>query len=63
MFMPCSYSGIAQPTITSSTREASSCGTCSSTLCSAWASSESGRVWRKTPRGALPTGVRVAATM
>ena len=31
-FMPCSYSGIAQPTITSSTRCGSIAGTCASTL-------------------------------
>src|SRR6266536_1497381 len=62
-FMPCSYSGIAQPTITSSIRAGSICGTCVSTRLSTCASSESGRVCRKAPRGALPTGVRVAATM
>ena len=62
-FMPCSYSGIAQPTITSSIRVGSIWGTCASTCLITCASSESGRVWRKAPRGALPTGVRVAATM
>ena len=62
-FIPCSPSGIAQPTITSSTRTGSICGTCASALCSANASMESGRVDFNAPRGALPTGVRVAATM
>ena len=62
-FIPCSASGIAQPTITSSTRAASICGTCASALCSTNASIESGRVDLSAPRGALPTGVRVAATM
>ena len=62
-FMPCSYSGIAQPTMTSSMRTASICGTRASTLCSTWASIVSGRVDRNAPRGALPTGVRTAATM
>ena len=62
-FMPCSYSGIAQPTMTSSTRAGSSAGTCASTRCSTCASSVSGRVVRYAPRGALPTAVRVAATM
>ena len=33
-FMPCSTSGIAQPTITSSTRDGSIAGTCSMTLAS-----------------------------
>ncbi len=45
-FMPCSYSGIAQPTITSSMRFASMAGTCASTLRSTCASSVSGRVER-----------------
>ncbi len=45
-FIPCSYSGIAQPTITSSTRAASIAGTCASTRLSTWASSVSGRVVR-----------------
>ncbi len=62
-FMPCSYSGMAQPTITSSTRDGSIAGACASTLFSTCASRESGRVWHNAPRGALPTGVRVAATM
>ena len=62
-FIPCSYSGIAQPTITSSTRAGSIAGACASTLCSTCASSVSGRVERNAPRGALPTAVRVAATM
>ena len=62
-FMPCSNSGIAQPTITSSMRSCGSDGTAAVTRESTWASSESGRVVRNIPRGALPTGDRVAATM
>src|SRR5487761_2764322 len=61
-FIPCSYSGIAQPTITSSTRAGSIDGTCASTRLSTCASRVSGRVARYAPRGALPTGVRVVAT-
>ncbi len=61
-FIPCSYSGIAQPTITSSMRVFSIDGACARTLVSACASSVSGRVVRYAPRGALPTGVRVAAS-
>src|SRR5207342_2214058 len=38
-------------------------GACATTLRRTCASMSSGRVLRKTPRGALPTGVRVAATM
>ena len=62
-FIPCSYSGIAQPTITSSMLAGSICGACCSTLFSTCASIESGRVDFNAPRGALPTGVRVVATM
>ena len=63
MFRPCSASGIAQPTIASSMVAGSSPGTCASAPRIACTSRSSGRVWRNTPRGALPTGVRVAATM
>jgi hypothetical protein len=38
-------------------------GACATTDFSTWASMSSGRVLRNTPLGALPTGVRVAATM
>jgi len=62
-FMPCSASGIAQPAITSPTAAGSSDGACASTLLSTCTSKSSGRVLRNIPRGALPTGVRVAATM
>ncbi len=43
-FMPCSASGMAQPTITSATRAGSSVGTWASSARSAWASRSSGRV-------------------
>ena len=62
-FMPCSPSGMAQPMMASSMRLVSMPGHCSTTALSTWASISSGRVLRKTPRGALPTGVRVVATM
>src|SRR6478735_9924860 len=62
-FMPCSPSGMAQPMIASSMRLTSMPGACATTLLSTCASMSSGRVLRNTPRGALPTGVRVAATM
>ena len=62
-FMPCSASGIAQPTITSSTAAASSPGHRSIAAFSTCASMSSGRTFLNMPRGALPTGVRVAATM
>ena len=41
----------------------SSPGTWASADCNAATSRSSGRVWRNMPRGALPIGVRVAATM
>ena len=62
-FMPCSPSGMAQPMMASSMREVSMPGACATTALSTWASMSSGRVLRNTPLGALPTGVRVAATM
>ena len=62
-FMPCSASGIAQPTMMSSMRERSSCGSGSRMPRRLCASRSSGRVFLNTPRGALPTGVRFAATM
>ena len=62
-FSPCSPSGIAQPTIASSIVFGSSDGTCASAERIAWTSRSSGRTLRNTPFGALPIGVRVAATM
>src|SRR5258706_5964582 len=62
-FMPCSASGIAQPTITSAMSWGSSPGTCARAPLSTCASMSSGRTLRNMPRGALPTGVRTAATM
>ena len=61
-FMPCSASGMAQPTITSAMSLASSTGTLSTTARSTWASMSSGRTLRNMPLR-LATGVRVAATM
>lgn len=62
-FMPCSASGMAQPMMASSMRCGSMPGACAMTARITWASMSSGRVLRNTPRGALPTGVRVAATI
>ena len=62
-FMPCSASGIAQPTITSAMRCGSMPGALASAARITCASRSSGRVLRNMPRGALPTGVRTAATM
>ena len=62
-FMPCSSSGIAQPTTTSSIRSGSIAGTCAITLRRTCAEQVVGPGVRNTPRGALPTGVRVAATI
>lgn len=62
-FMPCSPSGMAQPMIASSIRDRSIPGACATTARKTCASMSSGRVLRNTPFGALPTGVRVAATM
>jgi hypothetical protein len=63
MFMPCSASGNEQPTIASSMAAGSSDGTCFIALLIAAIRRSSGRVLRNAPRGALPIGVRVAATM
>src|SRR4029453_5880613 len=62
-FSPCSPSGIAQPRITSSTSAGSTCGTLASAALMTAAARSSGRGWRRTPFGALPTGVGTAATM
>ena len=62
-FMPCSASGIAQPMITSSIADASKPGTRAMASLIAAAPMSSGRVSRKVPFGALPTGVRTADTI
>src|SRR2546421_162733 len=62
-FIPCSPSGMAQPTMTSPISCGSTLGTCASTPFSTCASMSSGRTLRNIPRGAFPTGVRTAATM
>ncbi len=62
-FMPCSPSGIAQPTMTSAMSWGSSPGTRAMAALSTCASMSSGRTFLNMPRGALPTGVRTAATM
>ena len=62
-FIPCGPSGIAQPTMTSPISCGSRPGTCASAPLSTWASMSSGRTLRNMPRGALPTGVRTAATI
>ncbi len=62
-FSPCSPSGIAQPTIASSISDVSRPGTCATADLIACTSSSSGRVFLNTPRGALPIGVRLAATI
>ncbi len=63
MFKPCSASGIAQPTLRSSTSSAFTPGTdfikCLRTL----AAKSSGRVKRKPPLFALPTADLYPATM
>jgi len=62
-FRPCGPSGMAQPTMASSIAAGSRPGAWAITPWIALASSSSGRVWEYMPRGALPMGVRVAATM
>src|ERR1700733_15707745 len=62
-FIPCSASGMAQPRMTSSISDLSSCGTRSSAPLMAKAARSSGRVVRSVPRGALPTAVRTADAM
>ncbi len=62
-FIPCSPSGMAQPTITSAMSRGSSPGTFAIAPLRTWARRSSGRTARNIPRGALPTGVRTAATM
>ena len=62
-FSPCSPSGIAHPTITSSTSPASKPGARFNASAMTTAAMSSGRVNRNVPDGALPTAVRTAATM
>ena len=63
MFMPCSPSGMAQPTMASSMATGSSPGTWRNAAWMAATSKSSGRVLRKKPRWLLPIGVRLAETM
>src|ERR1035437_8986149 len=62
MFIPCAASGMAQPRMTSSTCSADNCGTRASASRMARAARSSGRIVRSFPFGALPIGVRTAAT-
>src|SRR5260370_34632061 len=62
-FMHCSASGIAQPRMTSSISDLSSCGMRASAPLMAKAARSSGRVVRSVPRGVLPTAVRTADAM
>ena len=62
-FSPCWASGIAQPAIKSSMVAGSRPGTCATALRIACTRRSSGRTLRNAPLGALPIGVRVAATM
>ncbi len=63
MFMPDSASGMAQPRITSSISSGAMAGYFSSKRRMTVAARSSGRVLRKLPRGALPTGVRRQSTI
>ena len=60
---PCCASGIAQPMMASSIVAGSSVGTCLSACCNALPNRSSGLVFFKDPRPALPTALRVAATI
>ena len=62
-FIPCSPSGKAQPRITSSIRERSSCGTRSTAALTAIAARSSARTSLSTPLLARPMGVRTALTI
>src|SRR5580698_6055695 len=62
-FMPCSPSGMAQPRMTSSTSLASRPGTRARASLMASAARSSGRVERREPLWARPTGVRTAETI
>ena len=61
-FKPCSPSGIAQPMIASSIKAGSRLGTWATARAIVATSRSSGRVFLNIPRGALPIGLRVAAT-
>src|SRR5438034_772004 len=63
MFIPCDASGIAQPRMTSSACSTGNWGTRASAPLMARAARSSGRTVRIFPLGALPTGVRAAATI
>ena len=60
-FMPCSASGMAQPTMTSPISAGSMPGTWATTDLMTWASMSSGRTFLNMPLR-LETGSRVAAT-
>src|SRR5690606_12968515 len=62
-FSPCSPSGMAQPMTTSSTSAGSTPGARRSTSAMTAAAMSSGRTVFRLPFGALPTAVRVAATI
>ena len=61
IFKPCSASGVALPTITSSICSLSKLGTEATKALTTSAANSSARVNRKTPLGALPTAVRYPA--
>ena len=63
MLSPCSPSGIALPTITSSTSSLSICGNCVIKCSMTFAAKSSGRTKRKPPLLALPTAVLYPAMM
>ena len=60
-FSPCSASGVALPTITSSISSLSRLGTAETRFLITSAANSSARVKRNTPRGAFPTAVLYAA--
>src|SRR5439155_7158868 len=62
-FSPCSASGIAHPSTTSSTSDGSTAGARRSASAIAVAASSSGRVPRRVPFGAFPDAVRTALTI
>ncbi|CAM5188763.1 hypothetical protein CDEF62S_06385 [Castellaniella defragrans] len=62
-FKPCGPSGMAHPITASSMAAGSNVGACASTPRIVRAIRSSGRVWAYIPRGALPMGARVAATI
>ena len=57
MFNPCSASGVALPTITSSTLFGSKLGTSAINFCTTRAPNSSARIFLKSPLGAFPTAV------